>query len=181
RQAGQQGAPTGVRAVEQARDLIDGRHDPVEVGAVAGATQQGHGRRALLASLAETLILYALAGQTAERQADLGDPRASALCALVETAYPEPLSIGDCARALDLSATHLTRLSRRHLGVAPGELILRRRMLEARRLLRETRQSVAQIGQLCGYRDPAYFVRVFTRSHGLPPGRYRKERADPTP
>ncbi|MEM8850773.1 MAG: hypothetical protein AAGE03_12155, partial [Pseudomonadota bacterium] len=85
------------------------------------------GRRALLASLAETLILYALAGQTAERQADLGDPRASALCALVETAYPEPLSIGDCARALDLSATHLTRLSRRHLGVAPGELILRRR------------------------------------------------------
>ncbi|MEM7642360.1 MAG: helix-turn-helix domain-containing protein [Pseudomonadota bacterium] len=178
----QQSPAIRARLQGQAMALLRGPADPPHFdGLVATVDQIAHlfprfdpERRALLASLAETLTLYALAERQADDGAELGDARASALCALVETGYSGDLSVADCARALDLSPTHLTRLSRRYLGVPPGELILRRRMLEARRLLRDTRQTVAQIGPRCGYRDPAYFVRVFSRAHGIPPGRYRK-------
>ena len=51
----------------------------------------------------------------------------------------------------------------------------RYRILEAKRLLRETHHSVGKVGQKVGFSDASYFNRVFRRITGMSPGAYREE------
>ena len=50
-----------------------------------------------------------------------------------------------------------------------------RAMLEAKRSLCYTNQTVAEIAYTLGFVDPAYFTRSFTRHAGLPPRQYRSQ------
>jgi AraC family transcriptional regulator, transcriptional activator of pobA len=52
--------------------------------------------------------------------------------------------------------------------------ILERRMAEARRMLVETNQTVAQIGRSLGYGDPVYFSRTFRQANGTTPITWRR-------
>ena len=54
--------------------------------------------------------------------------------------------------------------------------MLRRRLLEAKRLLLFTIRSVEEIAYEIGFRDPAYFSRFFKRYMGEAPGAYRRLR-----
>jgi AraC-like DNA-binding protein len=51
-----------------------------------------------------------------------------------------------------------------------------RRMAEARRRLHETDEDVAIVADRVGYRDAAYFARLFRRVHGVSPRSYRRMR-----
>ncbi|MNL85110.1 Transcriptional activator NphR [compost metagenome] len=54
------------------------------------------------------------------------------------------------------------------------ELILERRLLEAKRLLMFTIRSVEDIGREIGFDDPAYFSRFFRRRMGEAPAVWRR-------
>jgi AraC family transcriptional activator of pobA len=58
------------------------------------------------------------------------------------------------------------------------EWIIERRMAEARGLLAETDLPVAEVARRVGVADPGYFSRLFSRTHGTSP---RKWRARPEP
>lgn len=78
------------------------------------------------------------------------------------------------ARATNLSPGYLTTLVRRRTGRTVLEWIHERRMVEARRLLVETDESVERIGASVGYEDPVYFIRRFRSAHGATPASWRK-------
>jgi len=46
----------------------------------------------------------------------------------------------------------------------------------ARRLLRETKQSVVDIALDVGYTNPSHFSQLFRRETGLSPSDYRRQR-----
>jgi AraC family transcriptional activator of pobA len=48
-------------------------------------------------------------------------------------------------------------------------------MLEAKRALCYTNQTVAEIAYTLGFVDPAYFTRSFTKHAGVSPRRYRSQ------
>jgi len=50
------------------------------------------------------------------------------------------------------------------------------RMDEAKRLLRETKQSVVAIALDVGYANPSHFAQLFRREIGLSPSNYRRQR-----
>ncbi|SDH41441.1 AraC-type DNA-binding protein [Chitinophaga filiformis] len=56
----------------------------------------------------------------------------------------------------------------------PNEVIKKRIILEAKRLLAHTALNVKEIGYSLGYDDPAYFVRLFTKQTGISPLEFRK-------
>jgi AraC family transcriptional activator of pobA len=93
--------------------------------------------------------------------------------AMVEESYRTQMSIADYARKLCVSTERLRLACVRSSGSAPLALLNARRLLEAKRGLLYTNMSVTLIAETCGFADPAYFSRFFTRSTGASPRSYR--------
>jgi AraC family transcriptional regulator, transcriptional activator of pobA len=93
--------------------------------------------------------------------------------ALVEERFRDREPIGRYAARLGVSPTTLRVACTRVTGKAPAELTSLRAMLEAKRSLCYTNQTVAEIAYTLGFVDPAYFTRSFTKHAGMSPRRYR--------
>jgi len=78
------------------------------------------------------------------------------------------------AEAVNASEDYLTRVFHRELGISPWEYLNRYRVHRAKELLRTTNESVKEIASEVGFKDPAYFSRVFRKLTGLSPRSYRQ-------
>lgn len=103
------------------------------------------------------------------------EAQAESFCSLVEQSFGENLTVRDYAEKIGVSAPHLTRVCRSILGSSPNELVRRRRLLEAKRLLEYTRLSVSEISDRSGFRDPSFFSRSFSGAFGMSPKNYRED------
>jgi len=83
--------------------------------------------------------------------------------------------IDDLARETGLSSSHFRSIFRRETGLSAGQWLTRMRMIEARRLLRESPWPVKQIASTIGYSDVVAFHRAFKRSTGETPAAYRNK------
>src|SRR5918912_2258530 len=88
----------------------------------------------------------------------------------------EEFSLDRLAAQANLSKFHFQRLFKAATGVAPSRYHMDLRINEARRLLRETRMSVVDVGLEVGYANPSHFARLFRRETGLSPSDYRRQR-----
>jgi AraC family transcriptional regulator, transcriptional activator of pobA len=102
-------------------------------------------------------------------EADRARLHANAFRQLVARRFRETRRIGDYAREIGLSQTHLNRICRQELGGSALEIIERRIALEARRQLLFSSLTIKQIGAELGYDDPAYFTRFVIRRLGASP------------
>jgi AraC family transcriptional regulator, transcriptional activator of pobA len=136
--------------------------------------RQEGSRQAALAHL--TLLLIELARLVRDVVADLrrsGEPLLADVFAVIDRRYGEALSLRDVAREIGMTPGHLTTVVRRRTGRTVQEWIIERRMAEARTLLEQTDLPVAEIARRVGVFDPGYFSRVFARTHGISPRRWR--------
>jgi AraC family transcriptional regulator, transcriptional activator of pobA len=139
-----------------------------------GRRRDGY-REAALAHL--TLLLVEVSRLAADVVGDLrlkDEPLLAEVFGFIEERYGEPISLKDVARAVGLSAGHLTTVVGRKTGRTVLEWITERRMAEARKLLVETDLSAEKVGLRVGYGDPGYFARTFRRAHGATPLGWRR-------
>ena len=132
-------------------------------------------RQAALAHL--TLLLIELARLARDAVADLrrsGEPLLAEVFAVIERRHAEPLSLRDVAQEVGMTPGHLTTVVRRRTGRTVQEWIIERRMAEARGLLDETDLPIAEVARRVGVADPGYFSRLFSRTHGTPPRKWRR-------
>jgi AraC-like DNA-binding protein len=73
-----------------------------------------------------------------------------------------------------VSLQHFCRLFKAALGMRPMEYIARKRVAKAKLMLCNSGEPIAEIGEKCGYRDPAYFGLVFRKYEGISPSEYRR-------
>jgi AraC family transcriptional activator of pobA len=124
-------------------------------------------------------VLLGLSARTAARAAPPPrDAPGSALLrrfdACVDVQLLEHPTVADCAHALAVTPTHLSRVLRAATGQPASRLIEARLMREARRQLAYTSLPVSTIAYTLGFGDPAYFSRVFSRVEGLSPRAFRE-------
>ena len=81
----------------------------------------------------------------------------------------EPRDIASLARSLGTSRRNLETVFRQATGQSPAQVYRSIRLAEARRLVEQTRQGVAEIAVRCGYADPAAMTRAFKAEHGATP------------
>lgn len=86
-----------------------------------------------------------------------------------------PHSLGDLAAELHVSSARLGQLFREQTGRTFPVCLNEIRLRHARRLLRDTEDSIAAIAASCGYRDSPYFIRVFKRYNGYTPAVWRRQ------
>jgi AraC family transcriptional activator of pobA len=96
---------------------------------------------------------------------------------LVEERFREHWSVGRYAGALGLTSDRLHAICTRTLGRTPRLLVQQRLVYEAVVRLERSAVTIKQLGFLLGFKDAAYFNRFFARHLGMPPARYRRERA----
>ncbi|MBV8134055.1 MAG: helix-turn-helix transcriptional regulator [Deltaproteobacteria bacterium] len=76
------------------------------------------------------------------------------------------------------STSHLSRLFKHTLGLAPHAYLTQRRIALACKLLGETDLAMCEIALRCGFSDQAHFSRSFRRSMGVNPTSWRRAIAD---
>ena len=91
------------------------------------------------------------------------------------------LSLADIAHHVGLSISRLTQLFSSLVGLAPMSYLARERIYRACHYLNATELPVATVAQMVGYKDPFYFSRVFKRTIGIAPRRYRRQEHVPPP
>ncbi|UUZ96831.1 helix-turn-helix transcriptional regulator [Paenibacillus sp. P25] len=91
--------------------------------------------------------------------------------------YSKPLNLQRLAGLCHVHPAHLSRQFRKETGRTLTEFQLQRRIAEAKVLLTSADASIGWIAGYVGFDDAAYFTRVFRRSEGMSPSRYRKQGA----
>lgn len=84
------------------------------------------------------------------------------------------LSLPWLARELGVGKTTLYHCSMSCFGMAPGKLIQRKRIDEAKRLLLQTDDSIAMIAAKVGIADYNYFSKLFKQDQGMSPREFRR-------
>jgi YesN/AraC family two-component response regulator len=92
--------------------------------------------------------------------------------------YTRPVSRWEIAEAVGVSEDYLSRVFNRELGISPWDYLNRYRVLQSKQLLLNTTQSVGSIARQVGYKDQAYFSRVFHKITGTSPQEFRESSSD---
>ena len=93
--------------------------------------------------------------------------------------YAHPVSIEQMCASLGYNRAYLSRIFKKETGLSPVTYLLKLRIDQSKRLLRERPElSVEQISASVGLTDPLYFSRQFKRFCGQSPTGYRKDIAD---
>lgn len=103
-----------------------------------------------------------------------GSTKLAEAVALMEANLGEPLSSEDIAGLVGLSRRQLERLFKQHLDALPARWYLDLRLDQARRMLRQTSQSILQIGLSCGFASASHFSSAYKTRYDLTP---REERS----
>lgn len=101
-------------------------------------------------------------------------PRLRQVFEFIELNYHQPIRLKEVAQAVGYSSSYLTDLVKRMTGRTVNDWVIERRLVEARRLLLETEDSVEQIALKIGYQNINHFYCQFRRYHKKTPRAWRE-------
>ncbi len=149
------------RARDLCRELLHAYHDDAVDRAVLG--DYAHAR----------LLWEAHIGKITRSSSDRPSAVDAALDFL-ESAFRVPgTGVADLAGAAGVSEPHIFELFRKHLGQTPHQMLVARRIREAKWLLSGTGATIKAIAQDCGFRSIETFYRAFNRTVGVTPHNFR--------
>jgi transcriptional regulator GlxA family with amidase domain len=105
-----------------------------------------------------------------------GSAKLAEALALMQANLAEPLPTEEVARLVGVSRRQLERLFRQHLDALPSRWYLALRLQHARTLLRQTHQSVLQVGLGCGFASGPHFSNAYRAHFGHTPRDERSAR-----
>jgi signal transduction histidine kinase/DNA-binding LacI/PurR family transcriptional regulator/AraC-like DNA-binding protein len=92
--------------------------------------------------------------------------------------YARPISRWEIAEAVGVSEDYLSRVFNQELKISPWDYLNRYRVLQSKNLLLNTTQSIGTIASQVGFKDQAYFSRVFHKVTGMSPQVFRESIPD---
>lgn len=90
--------------------------------------------------------------------------------------YQSPVSIQELTQLLGVSQPYLFRIFKAATGKSPKQYLGDYRLLQAKKLLRETDLTIGQVAASVGYPDALAFSKFFTGRQGISPQRYRQNK-----
>lgn len=102
-------------------------------------------------------------------------PRLVHMMTYIEEHLTEKIELADIAEHVGISRTYASAIFKAELGITISEFIMKERMLEAKRMLRDTDLTVADIASRLAFCSQSYFTKNFTGSEGMTPVEYRRQ------
>jgi len=133
--------------------------------------KQYKGAVQLLNTFAEQLS--AASNQIALRQANTEPPAITRAKAYIAGHLSEDMSLGDVAKAVNMSRFYFCKSFRKHVGLNFTDYVARLRVERAKELLLNPNLRVSEIAYEVGFQSLTHFNRVFRRVVGKSPTDYR--------
>lgn len=90
--------------------------------------------------------------------------------------YSRKISIEEISEYIGLDRTYFYTIFKKEMGVSPQKFLIKFRINQACKLMKNTDLSIAEISRSVGYQDPLYFSKLFKKEKGLSPSNYREYR-----
>ncbi len=149
--------------------------------AVQTSGDEGAGREAMLAKLAELMFVEALRSHLAHLPDDergwlagVRDPQVGAALRLMHGRPADPWTLDRLAREVGMSRSAFAERFTVYVHIPPMQYLARWRLQLAARMLESGTVNVAQASSAVGYRSEAAFNRAFKREVGEAPGAWRR-------
>ncbi|MCU0444276.1 MAG: AraC family transcriptional regulator [Microscillaceae bacterium] len=94
---------------------------------------------------------------------------------LIDVHFRTDFTAKDYAEQLHITQHHLNHIAKEITGKTATELIRARVILEAKRLLTFSDNTVSEIAYYLGFEENSYFTRVFRQEVGISPGEFRNQ------
>ena len=94
---------------------------------------------------------------------------------LLETGYKNQKQVNYYAKEIIITEKRLNHATTKVLGKTPKEIIDDRIMLEAKRILAHTTESVKEIGYDLGFDEPTNFIKYFKKHSKFTPTEFREQ------
>ncbi|AIM60401.1 AraC family transcriptional regulator [Cellulophaga lytica] len=94
---------------------------------------------------------------------------------LLDKTFIEQKSVSKYADQLNVTQKRLNAATLKVMDITPKQMIDARVILEAKRLLVHTEDSVKEIGYRIGFEEPTNFVKYFKKHQGFTPTEFRKK------
>jgi YesN/AraC family two-component response regulator len=92
----------------------------------------------------------------------------------IENHLSENIEIEQLCDKFDVGRTKLYEIFRKEQKMGISKYILRRRLHKAKKLLKTTELTIAEIANNVGFSDYNYFSRIYKKQYGKSPKHYRK-------
>ena len=101
--------------------------------------------------------------------AKANDVRVKKAVEFLEERFCDEIDVATTAKHAGLSARNLSRLFQQELGMGPKEVLVKMRLIEAQRLLRDKNMSVTEACYAVGYQSLSSFIQSFRDCFGVLP------------
>ncbi|WP_165452269.1 helix-turn-helix domain-containing protein [Paenibacillus thalictri] len=102
------------------------------------------------------------------------DTAVQQVCQYIRANCGNDLSLVQCAEIAGVSPSYLSRIFKKKTGTNFLEYVVETKMLEAKRLLKETDHGISEIAAAVGYSE-RNFIRIFQRNAQMTPGTFRTQ------
>lgn len=92
----------------------------------------------------------------------------------IQESYQEEITLQGLAKKYHISESRLSVKLKEMQGMSFTKYLTSKRIQKAKELLADERLSVEQVAEMVGYKDYYYFTKVFKKSTGISPSKYRK-------
>lgn len=103
------------------------------------------------------------------------DPRIQTVVDYLVAHPAESFNTEFLSNMAQMGPSTLRRLFKEHTGKSPGNFVTELRMMTAARKLLISDERISTIAYEAGFDDPNYFNRLFKKTFGISPGKYRKQ------
>jgi len=119
-------------------------------------------------------------GENSLPDEEYGDDKTKAMLKKVleyieEKYTDESLSLNDAAGVANVSPNYFSAIFSQEMNMTFIEYVTKKRMDKAKKLLRQSRMSTADVAVEVGYKDSHYFSFVFKKTQGCTPREYRND------
>ena len=105
----------------------------------------------------------------------LEDARLDRVVDFIEAHFAEPVVMGDLAKVAGMSTIQFSRAFKKAVGMTPHAFLTRRRLTQAKLLLRSSKLTITEVAFSSGFGSSAHFASVFSRKIGTTPSHYRQQ------
>lgn len=92
----------------------------------------------------------------------------------INSEYAQKISVADLAKVFGYSPDYFSHVFKETFGISPQRYVINKRIAAAKHMLITTDKPVGEVALLCGFPDPLYFTRMFSKEIGVAPSTFRQ-------